>query len=373
MRLKKSRFVGALVAAVLSVGIVTASSTVVYADTYAVNSVEDEAPSNFSCKKTSTSITLSWDAVGSADAYKVFMYNPSTKKFEKYKSISKTSCKITGLSKGTKYYFKVAVLKKVKIGNGNYGYNEGTYSKKISVTTKSSDAPASPSSNFTGFKSADGSKFYFNNGKLVTGWQNIDGNTYYFDKSSYAAKTGWLTVKNKDYYFYNDGKMVTNATIIVDGNAYTFNSDGSLNGERAAYDRLSDDAKKLVDSLCKYIDHFKDPSSVRVRSAYKHSGLGYSESVEGYWIEVSGNNSYGGTTVTWYFLRTGGALSNDPIYIFGEDAVMWHLGLNNHGKSGPRNIYGRWTDEIDLNSSFEAELKLINKAISDYIEEELWY
>lgn len=223
MKLKKSRFIGALVAAVLSVGIVTASSTVVYADTYAVNSVEDEAPSNFSCEKTSTSITLSWDAVGSADAYKVFMYNPSTKKFEKYKSTSKTSCKITGLSKGTKYYFKVAVLKKAKNGNG---YNEGAHSKKISVITKSAKAPVVPSPNFTGFKSADGSKFYFNNGKLVTGWQNIDGNTYYFNKDG-DMHTGWLTVKGGDkYYMDKDGVVTKDVICEIDNKSYIFDSNG---------------------------------------------------------------------------------------------------------------------------------------------------
>lgn len=218
----KKNVIGAILATIISLTAIVPYN-IVYADTSKMASVENVVPTNFKASKTTTSITLSWDAVEGADAYKVFMYNPATKKFEKYKSTRKTFCKITGLTKGTKYYFKVAILKKVKNGND---YNEGVYSKKISVTTKSAKAPVAPSSNFTGFKSVDGSKFYFNNGKLVTGWQNIDGNTYYFNKDG-DMHTGWLTVKGGDkYYMDKDGVVTKDVICEINDKSYIFDTNG---------------------------------------------------------------------------------------------------------------------------------------------------
>ena len=53
-----------------------------------------------------------------------------TKKYVKYKDVSASKCKITGLAANTKYKFKVVALKK----NGSK-YTEGEYAT-VSVTTK---------------------------------------------------------------------------------------------------------------------------------------------------------------------------------------------------------------------------------------------
>ena len=89
------------------------------------------APQNVKASaKTTDSITLKWDIVDGADAYAVYKYNSSTKKYEKYKTVTKATCKVTGLKKGTKYQFKVKALKK----NGKKYITGGT-SKAVAVST----------------------------------------------------------------------------------------------------------------------------------------------------------------------------------------------------------------------------------------------
>ena len=177
------------------------------------------APENVSAEKTATSVTLKWDSVKGADAYRVYKYDEKTKEFVKYKNVISTSCKVTGLSKNTKYYFKVATLTKV-----NDKFSEQGITGKISVTTKANDTSASVSENYTGFKTSDGKKYYYENGKLITGFKKIGSDKYYFTKSGMV--TGWLEYYGLYYYFDNEGKMVRNKTVSISGTKYTFDSDG---------------------------------------------------------------------------------------------------------------------------------------------------
>lgn len=88
-----------------------------------------DAPANIDATKTKNSVTLVWDDVTGASAYRVYKYNASKEKYEKYKDVTVSKCKITDLKAGTKYKFKVVALKK------NQGkYTEGEYAT-ISVTT----------------------------------------------------------------------------------------------------------------------------------------------------------------------------------------------------------------------------------------------
>lgn len=89
------------------------------------------APENIKASKTSSSVTLTWDKVDGADAYKVWKYNEKTGKYEKYKTVTSAKCTVSGLAKGTKYKFKVTSLDKV---DGKY--KSGETSKAVSVTTK---------------------------------------------------------------------------------------------------------------------------------------------------------------------------------------------------------------------------------------------
>ena len=78
-----------------------------------------------------SSFTLKWDKVANATHYRVYRYDASTKKYILIDSVQKTELKITGLSSGKKYYYKIRPLKKEN-GVITYGY----YSDLFSVTTK---------------------------------------------------------------------------------------------------------------------------------------------------------------------------------------------------------------------------------------------
>lgn len=143
MKFKKS-FIGILLAAIISVTAI-APCSVVYADTSKTESAKSSVPTNFKSSKTTTTITLKWDEVDGADAYRVYMLNPVSGKYEKYKNVKTNSCKVTELIKDTKYYFKVSVLKK----NGEkYKEVSDSKSKRVAVTTKATDTK-----NKTGSKS----------------------------------------------------------------------------------------------------------------------------------------------------------------------------------------------------------------------------
>lgn len=95
-----------------------------------------KAPEEIATSATKTSIKLKWEEVAGADAYRVYKYDASEKKYVKYKTVSAPKCTIKELLSGTKYKFKIAaVIKK----NGKY-YSQN-YTETISVTTEKLDAP----------------------------------------------------------------------------------------------------------------------------------------------------------------------------------------------------------------------------------------
>ena len=127
--MKKKNHISALaLATVMSFGFVAIPSEI--APTAVVEAATVlSAPEYLSYTSTSDSITLKWDKVTGADAYRVFMYNSKTKKFEKYKDVKSAVCSVTGLDKGKKYNFKVAALKK-----SSNGYDAGKLSETFSAS-----------------------------------------------------------------------------------------------------------------------------------------------------------------------------------------------------------------------------------------------
>lgn len=71
-----------------------------------------EAPANLDATKTKNSVTLVWDDVKNASGYKVYRYDTAKKKYSLFKTVSGTSCKVTGLKSNTKYKFKVVAIAK---------------------------------------------------------------------------------------------------------------------------------------------------------------------------------------------------------------------------------------------------------------------
>ena len=102
-------------------------------------------------------ITLKWDKVSGADAYRVYMYDAETKKYKKIKTVKGTTASIDGLEPWSTYYFKVAALTKT---DGKY--TAGTSSEKIKVTAVNSKEKL-----FEGVWIAS-------DGKKITGYYNLN-------------------------------------------------------------------------------------------------------------------------------------------------------------------------------------------------------
>lgn len=87
--------------------------------------------SGFKTTSTSSSVTITWNAVEGAELYKVYMYNSETGKFTKYKDVKKPKCRVSGLKASTKYRFKVVVCTKDAEGK----IVTGETSKAVSAST----------------------------------------------------------------------------------------------------------------------------------------------------------------------------------------------------------------------------------------------
>lgn len=75
-------------------------------------------------------IALKWKKVDNADGYRVEIYDPETKKFEKYSIVYGRSCSVSGLKSGTEYTFRVVSVYKVK-----NKFHDGGISGEIVIST----------------------------------------------------------------------------------------------------------------------------------------------------------------------------------------------------------------------------------------------
>ncbi|MBR6338079.1 MAG: fibronectin type III domain-containing protein [Ruminococcus sp.] len=134
---RNMRIPAAILAFMLAGGAVTIP-TAVSEDTavYAASAVS--APKHIKTTADNDSVTISWDEVDDADAYRIYQYDSKTEKFVKIKTVTGTKATVTGLKSGKKYFFKVASLTK-----SGKSYKLGGVSNKVSVTTKGeAKAPA---------------------------------------------------------------------------------------------------------------------------------------------------------------------------------------------------------------------------------------
>ncbi len=190
----------------------------IYVNAYAASTLS--APKNIYTSSTADTITIKWSKISSADAYRVYMYDAAQKKYVVYKNIAGNACQISDLTANTTYYFKVAALTK-----SGSKYKEHECSDQITIKTKYK-LPAAPSSDYTGFGTANNNKYYFENGKAVTGFKKIGSDYYYFTDT--GMLTGWLNFYEKYYYFYSDGKMAANVKLKIGGESYEFKGDGKV-------------------------------------------------------------------------------------------------------------------------------------------------
>ena len=110
---------------------------------------------------TTKKVSLSWSKVSGATGYVVYKYFSSSGTYSKVKTVSGTSCKVTGLNPGTKYKFAVKAYKTV---NGTTYYSKCspiattvTRTEKPSITKISS--PASKQVKLVWNKVAGASKY----------------------------------------------------------------------------------------------------------------------------------------------------------------------------------------------------------------------
>ena len=159
--------------------------------------IAPKTTSKITATQTTTSITLSWNKVTGADGYRVYVYNTSTKKYDKLKDVKNPTLKVTSLKAGTAYKYKIKAYKK------DDGAIYGAASDAFETCTK----PATPTLKVTSTKT----------GVASLSWNNVAGESgyqvYYSTKkdsgykklATYKANTVKGTksnLKSKSTYYF---------------------------------------------------------------------------------------------------------------------------------------------------------------------------
>lgn len=82
-------------------------------------------------QRTTSSITLSWNRLADCDGYNVYKYNGSTKTYDLVATVSENSFKLSGLSSGTSYSFRVSAYKNGEMGEASSTFRNVTVPKKV--------------------------------------------------------------------------------------------------------------------------------------------------------------------------------------------------------------------------------------------------
>ncbi len=177
------------------------------------------APSNIKLTSTEDSVTITWNKVSGAHAYRVYRAIDPDDEWKKWKDVAGTSVTVDNLKSGKTYYFRLA-----SINDGQVGTKSGTKS----IKTKSDDLPKAPKSGYTGLAKYEGNQYYFKNGKICKGFIKTDNGYMYFDRDTYTMVKGWKTVNNNKYFFGKDGIMLSGGAYKIGSETYTFGNDGKL-------------------------------------------------------------------------------------------------------------------------------------------------
>ncbi|MGN0521477.1 MAG: fibronectin type III domain-containing protein [Eubacterium sp.] len=99
---------------------------------------------NFKGSSTNTSITLTWSKVSRATGYRIYKYDSKTKTYKKYKDVTGTSLKISGLSGNTTYKFKIAAYRtaagKTVVGTLSSALSVKTKNKQVTLKSAKSNS-----------------------------------------------------------------------------------------------------------------------------------------------------------------------------------------------------------------------------------------
>ena len=168
-----------------------------------------------------------------------------------------------------------------------------------------------------GWIQKDDSKYYFEDGEMVTDWKKVEGNWYYFEPGGEMA-TGWKKVERNWYYFEPSGEMATGWKKLGRNWYYLETS-----GEMAT-------GWKKVEGNWYYME-----TSGEMTTGWKK--------VEGNWyyLEISGEMATGWKKVgeNWYYLETSGKMETGWKKVEGN----WYY-LNTSGKmlTDWQQVDGKW-------------------------------
>ncbi|MBR4224055.1 MAG: hypothetical protein IKR73_04535 [Oscillospiraceae bacterium] len=231
--MRSKSIIAVMLAAVISVGY-TALPVQVSPAVSVSAAAKLAAPSGISYTAGTDTVTIKWDALSGADAYRVYASSDDIDTTDDtkhimigddmyfvYKTVKAPKCRIEGLRKGKNYHFIVAALDK----NGGK-YIEGTRSGVIKAKTKTAVPPKAPSAGYTGTATSGGKTYYFKDGKVAKGFIKTSAGYMYFDPETYEMKKGFVTAGNATYYFGSDGIMLAGGTYKIGGTTYEFGADG---------------------------------------------------------------------------------------------------------------------------------------------------
>lgn len=172
------------------------------------------ATKKITAKPTTKSIKLTWSKVTGATGYRVYKYNSKTKSYAKLKDVKGTSLKISELSAGTKYKYRVKAYYK---SDSKVIWSEDA--KVIQTATK----PTTPSLKVTTTAK----------GKATLKWSDVSGESGYVIYYSTSKKSGFKKYSSpkanatkktvsklksgKKYYFRVKAYVKTSSGVVYSG------------------------------------------------------------------------------------------------------------------------------------------------------------
>ncbi len=137
--------------------------------------------------------------------------------------------------------------------------------------------------NRDGWRTEDGTTYYFSGGRRVTGWLELEGQRYFFDDGG-AMVTGLREIDGETFFFQPDGIMATGWQALNGKYAY-FRSNGSR-----VTGWLSLEGKR----------HYLMPDGFAMPGPQTVDGIHYLFDAQGQtvtgWLEVDGKHCYGDET-----------------------------------------------------------------------------
>lgn len=243
MKLKKIAAVGA--AFVMAAGIVTGvpagtENVPSFAVTAEAADSKLAAPKNLKAAAGDGKVTLTWDKVSGADAYRVYLYNAETKKYEKCKSVKSAKATVTGLENGKTYKFKVAAA--VKSGKS---YKTGKTSAAVSA--KPETVGKAPEKSETKNEKPKMKEVNLSSKELVGSWVYYD----FWLKKKYTAGTSYDPNKIQ---FNSDGYLTQ--VLIIDEKTAVISIDTSEYGKMTVPNTITNN--KISDSYFKVYSYGED-------------------------------------------------------------------------------------------------------------------